>query len=261
MDISERLSEDGTVHDAQRLKELQALPLDRKIQITQARIIEFVERMGGVDNVVVSTSGGKDSAVLLHLARMCYPTIRCIFVNTGLEYPEIQATARRQGAIFVRPTMQFADVIREYGYPLVSKEVAEAIYYARRIRNADESFDTTPPKTQGINKCEDDVETAITSVPLDGSGGGRDDTQTARPSRIRRALKQVHSEAVRQALGGVRNTQETRTARKDLTAHGAKMAAATESVREANCKGCSCPAERFMRYTVKKRLELKGLRR
>ena len=29
------------VHDAQRLAELQALPLERKIQITQARILEW----------------------------------------------------------------------------------------------------------------------------------------------------------------------------------------------------------------------------
>lgn len=32
---------DNTVHDAQRLKELQALPLERKIQITQNRIQEW----------------------------------------------------------------------------------------------------------------------------------------------------------------------------------------------------------------------------
>ena len=32
----ERYSADGKIHDSQRLKELQALPLWRKIQITQA---------------------------------------------------------------------------------------------------------------------------------------------------------------------------------------------------------------------------------
>ena len=45
------------VHDAARLKELQALPLDRKIQISQARIIEWYQRNHG--NVVVSFSGGQ----------------------------------------------------------------------------------------------------------------------------------------------------------------------------------------------------------
>ena len=35
----------------------------------------------------------------------------------------------------VRPKMRFDEVISKYGYPLIGKEVAEAIYYARRIRS------------------------------------------------------------------------------------------------------------------------------
>ena len=38
----------------------------------------------------------------------------------------------------VTPKMRFDEVISTYGYPLISKEVAEAIYYARRIRKPDE---------------------------------------------------------------------------------------------------------------------------
>ena len=102
MEVHE-LNIDNLVHDAARLKELQALPLERKIMITQARIIEFVERMGGVDNVVVSYSGGKDSTVLLHIARQIYPGIKCVYSNTGLEYPEVQAMARKHGAEIIHP--------------------------------------------------------------------------------------------------------------------------------------------------------------
>lgn len=120
------------VHDKQRLAELQALSLDRKIQITQARIIEWYQHYKG--NVVVSFSGGKDSTVLLSLVRQIYPDVRAVFSNTGLEYPEIQRFVKSFPNVdIVTPKMRFDEVISTYGYPLIGKEVAEAIYYARRI--------------------------------------------------------------------------------------------------------------------------------
>lgn len=122
------------VHDAERLKELQSLPLERKIQISQARIIEWYNHWGG--NVVVSFSGGKDSTVLLHLVRSIYPDVKAVFSNTGLEYPEIQKHVKSFDNVdIVVPKMRFDEVISTYGYPLIGKEVAEAIYYARRIRS------------------------------------------------------------------------------------------------------------------------------
>ena len=122
------------VHDAKRLVELQALPLERKIQISQARIIEWYQHYNG--NVVVSFSGGKDSTVLLHMVRKLYPNVRAVFSNTGLEYPEIQKFAKSFDLVdAVTPKMRFDQVISTYGYPIISKEVAEAIYYARRIRS------------------------------------------------------------------------------------------------------------------------------
>ena len=122
------------VHNAERLKELQSLPLERKIQISQARIIEWYQHWDG--NVVASFSGGKDSTVLLHLVRSVYPDVKAVFSNTGLEYPEIQRHVRSfENVDIVVPSMRFDEVISTYGYPLIGKEVAEAIYYARRIRS------------------------------------------------------------------------------------------------------------------------------
>lgn len=122
------------VHDAKRLAELQALTLERKIQITQARILEWANRYNG--NICVSFSGGKDSTVLLDLVRRVAPETRAVFSNTGLEYAEIQRFVKSYDNVdIVTPKMRFDQVISTYGYPLISKEVAEAIYYARRIRS------------------------------------------------------------------------------------------------------------------------------
>ena len=115
------------------MKELQALPLYRKIMITQTRIMDWYQHYDG--NVCVSFSGGKDSTVLLHIARQMYPDIPAVFSNTGLEYPEIQKFVKSFDNVdIVTPSMNFGEVISTYGYPLIGKEVAEAIYYARRIR-------------------------------------------------------------------------------------------------------------------------------
>lgn len=111
--------------------QLQHLPLDAKILMSQQRIREWYNYFHGY--VMVSFSGGKDSTVLAHLVHEMYPNVPLVFANTGLEYPEIQAFAKKMGAEFVRPKMRFDEVITKYGYPIISKEVAEAIHAARYI--------------------------------------------------------------------------------------------------------------------------------
>ena len=117
------------------LKQMQRLPLIVKVRKSQLRIREWYEHFDG--KVYVSFSGGKDSTVLAHLVHELYPDVPLIFSNTGLEYPEIQSFARKMGAEFVRPSMRFDEVITKFGYPIISKEVSMAIYYARRVKNAD----------------------------------------------------------------------------------------------------------------------------
>lgn len=120
-------------HTREELKYMQSLPLDMKVKLTEDRIRAWISKYGE-DGVYVSFSGGKDSTVLLHIVRNLYPDVRAVFSNTGLEYPEIRQFAmKHENVEMVYPDMRFKDVITEYGYPLISKEVAEAIYYARRI--------------------------------------------------------------------------------------------------------------------------------
>ena len=117
------------------LKYLQSLPLDLKVMMTKARIREWVSHYGE-DGVYVSFSGGKDSTVLLNLVREEYPNIEAVFVNTGLEYPEIQKFVKSfDNVTILRPKMSFVEVIKKYGYPIVSKDIALTIYYYRKGSN------------------------------------------------------------------------------------------------------------------------------
>ena len=117
-----------TVED---LRIMQSWSLQRKIQVTQTRIIEWYQKNNG--KVYVSFSGGKDSTVLLDLARRIYPDIPAVFIDTGLEYPELREFVKTiPNVTWLKPEMNFRKVIKTYGYPLISKEVSQKIYTARR---------------------------------------------------------------------------------------------------------------------------------
>ncbi len=110
-----------------------SLPLDLKIEYTKAKTRQFVLAVGGPACAYVSYSGGKDSTVLLHLVRSIWPEIPAVYIDTGLEFPEVRTHAMStDGVVVIRPAKSFREVIRDHGYPLVSKEVAKAVDSARR---------------------------------------------------------------------------------------------------------------------------------
>lgn len=113
------------------LKQMQSLPLEVKVLKTKARIKEWVDYYGE-DDVYISFSGGKDSTVLLDIARQEYTNMKAVFVNTGLEYPEIQSFVKTFDNVeILRPQMRFDEVIKKYGYPFISKEVANTVRQAK----------------------------------------------------------------------------------------------------------------------------------
>lgn len=116
------------VHTMQDLKQFQAMPLPVKVALTKTRIRAWVNEFG-VNGVYVSFSGGKDSTVLLHLVREEFPDVPAVFVDTGLEYPEIREFVRTFDNVeWIKPKMNFRAVIQEYGYPFISKEVSHKFH-------------------------------------------------------------------------------------------------------------------------------------
>lgn len=126
-------------HMPHDLAQMQSIPLEGKIRMTKERIRQWYEYYNG--QVYVSFSGGKDSTVLKHIVDSMYDDVPALFVNTGLEYPEIQKFVKdiKQGEYncfnsdveIVRPEMRFDEVVKNYGYPVVSKEVAECVEQGR----------------------------------------------------------------------------------------------------------------------------------
>lgn len=125
-------------HTEKELRQRQELPLNEKIRMTRMRIQQWVSAYG-INEVYISFSGGKDSTVLLDIARRDYPNIQAVFFDTGLEYPEIREFVKSyDNVVWLKPKMNFRQVIEKYGYPFISKEVAESVAQSRNgLRNKD----------------------------------------------------------------------------------------------------------------------------
>ena len=132
-----------TIYD---LKQMQSLPLKQKVILTETRVSDWFCFYDG--EVYVACSGGKDSTVLAHIcAKVCKKlgyALTLVFVDTGLEYPEIRKFVRQLVEILkdkyqiivnleiLRPKMRFDEVIKKYGYPVIGKRQAEAISLAKK---------------------------------------------------------------------------------------------------------------------------------
>ncbi len=116
------------VHTKTDLLQMQSLPLDAKIRMTARRISVFCDS----EDAYLSISGGKDSRVLDDLERRFVKSgIPRVFINTGLEYRSVRECGTKYADVVLRPEKNFREVLTEYGYPVISKEVAQTITEAR----------------------------------------------------------------------------------------------------------------------------------
>ena len=126
-------------HSDYDLAQMQSLPLSAKIRMSKQRIEQWYDHWNGE---VYASVSGIDSSVMKHLIDSMYDDVPALYVNTGLEYIELQRFWREvkngkyncfnSDVEIVRPEMRFDEVIKKYGYPLLSKESANNIEYGRK---------------------------------------------------------------------------------------------------------------------------------
>lgn len=108
------------------------MPLNIKLAMTKTRLRNFINEYGE-DGVYISFSGGKDSTVLMDIVRKQYPSVRAVFLDTWMEYPQIREFVNTfENVEIIKPTMSMKEIINQYGWCYPSKDVAEAIWYARK---------------------------------------------------------------------------------------------------------------------------------
>ena len=110
----------------EQLTQRQAYPLSLKIQMSLQRIRLWYRHWGGL--CYVAFSGGKDSTVLLHLVRSLYPEIPAVYNSFGADFPETVTFVKSiDNVLWLSAPTTYPNVIQKYGYPVVSKEVAQKI--------------------------------------------------------------------------------------------------------------------------------------
>ena len=180
----------------QDLWQLQGLPLNLKIRMTKDRIRQWIQTYGE-DGVYVSFSGGKDSTVLLDLVRQDWPNVPGMFVDTGLEFPQIRDFVRQHDNIeWVKPKMNFKAVIQKYGYPFISKEVSECVYGARK-------YLTSVMEQNSIDR-QTDRQTDRQSLRIGTDWRSSSDQVSTRMEEAQRYRSLADNRSLQKQSGGVR---------------------------------------------------------
>ncbi len=123
------------------LAENQALPLGAKVD--QALVL--INQGLHLGPAAVAWSGGKDSTVLLHLARQLEPRIPVVWNNTGVEFPETWPFIKRMTEEWEldlhiarpEPGQDFWWCVEKYGWPLLGKDIRRSTnhHITRRLTN------------------------------------------------------------------------------------------------------------------------------
>lgn len=109
------------------------------------RAIKILQ-MGARDNEVeISYSGGKDSDVILELAKMAGIKYRAIYKNTTIDPPGTIQHCKDMGVEIIRPKKSFFQLVEEKGYPT---------RFARFCCSELKEYKIMDTAVHGIRRCE-----------------------------------------------------------------------------------------------------------
>lgn len=122
----------------QELRERQAWSLDQKIDHAVGTIEAFLNHLKKEGKgAYISFSGGKDSTVLLDIARRFIdPNFPAVFCNTGNEWQQtVQFVKSFENVTTITPDRSLKQIFEKEGFPLVSKEQSKYIREARSTKS------------------------------------------------------------------------------------------------------------------------------
>lgn len=106
--------------------------LDKKVERSKTIIKRFYEALDG--KVYISDSGGKDSLVMRSLVRSLYPNIKAVHVAVPRDPDTVKYVRTIPKLNLLVPEYSYEEIVKKYGYPVVSKEVSKNISRYRSSR-------------------------------------------------------------------------------------------------------------------------------
>lgn len=110
---------------------MQALPYNVKVKRAELRAIEYIEKLDDMGLNAHVSVGGLDSIVLLLFLRKIGIDVPAISVSS-LEDKSIQAVHKDLGVIRLQSGKPKTQILREYGFPVISKKISGRIETLQR---------------------------------------------------------------------------------------------------------------------------------
>lgn len=104
-----------------------SMPYDFKVAYAETRINEFIKECGKRDLTPYVSVGGIDSITLLCFIRSLGYNIDAISVSS-LEHKSVRAVHKQLNIIAVKPLKSKYHILKEIGYPVISKDVSQKIW-------------------------------------------------------------------------------------------------------------------------------------